>query len=273
MWDALTPYTGFVTSSNVFSHKHLWFLSVLFAMFLGFALAYRLVSMFPPAGETIARRRSSKRGVLLALLTVGVVTFVLFFLVSRAVGWGYHAFLLANLVHMDFARLSTNAVFFGLGVFAFSRGWFEGDDPPGLVRGWTPVAVALLAVFTALNFLPGLEMTVAVEALLSLLRAFLGLAIFIALTSFAGRRWNRPRPFLDRVSRNSYMIYIVHYPFHGALAVLLMGWGLPPLVNFALVSVVPFAAAYMVSEYGIRRRPAATVLVGVVVNAVMLAVG
>ncbi|MCD6308690.1 MAG: acyltransferase family protein, partial [Candidatus Latescibacteria bacterium] len=135
MWDALTPYTGFITSANIFSHKHLWFLSVLFAMFLVFAAVYRVASMISPLQGNDGHRQSSKRGVILALFTVGVVTFVLFFLVSLAVGWGYHSFLLVNLVHMDFARLSTNAVFFGLGVFAFSRSWFEGSDPPGLVRG------------------------------------------------------------------------------------------------------------------------------------------
>ena len=149
--------------------------------------------------------------------------------------WGYHAIIIASIIHFEPSRLVYQGIYFALGVYAYSRRWFSGGKAPGTLVVWAPVCVLLLIIQIFFLFNGSLELTVGMKFVFSLLRSFLCLSIFIVLLFLAYRFWNSPSSVDRKMGANSYTIYVIHYPLHAAFALMLLGLKINILVKFGIV--------------------------------------
>ena len=122
-----------------------WFLSLLFAFFLVFALGYALVRKWRGTGiQPAAHKVESGNSILITLVTFGLLMsaayFVLLLLVPDS-SW------LTLYMFMEFqvTRLVPYAGAFAFGIYAQSRGWFTDGKPLGSLTLWG-VASAILTV-------------------------------------------------------------------------------------------------------------------------------
>jgi peptidoglycan/LPS O-acetylase OafA/YrhL len=76
-------------------------------------------------------------------------------------------------------------------------------------------------------------------------------AISAWLLSFRARM-NRSSRFWDWLSRRAYAVYILHPPVLVTIALLLHGWGAPPLVKFLVVGSLTCAATWLVADPLVR---------------------
>ncbi len=270
MKSAGTFYTGFVTSPDQFSHRHLWFLSVLFPCFIVLGILHWISKKWlntAVANET--RKPSSDSAILTALVLLGLLSAAGFFTVKLFFRWGYQSTQILGLIHFDPSRLVVFIIYFSFGVYASSRKWFSGNRGLGRLIYWIPFCLIMFAVYIYLSYFRSLTMTTGVKFVFSFLRSFLCLSIFVVLMTYAGRFWNNPSPFTKKLASNSYYIYIIHYPIHAVSAVLLMNSTIYLPVRFLIVYCVTFIASYVVSQYVIKPFPRLSVLGLAVVNIVL----
>jgi len=272
MGSACEFHTGFTTSPDQFSHKHLWFLSVLFTFFVVYGLLHgfreRFLSRSTPEESKRTRQDPSAQKV---LVLAGILCAAGFFVVKLFFRWGYQAILVASVIHFEPSRLVFYVVYFCMGIYAYSRGWFAGGKSFGGVGVWTALCISSFGLYTYFNFSGSLTLTVGVKLMLSALRSLLCLSIFVVLVSFAERFLNRPSKTWRRLSSNSYTIYIIHYPIHAAAAVLLLNSGIPVLLKFWLVFGTTIAASYLLSEYAVKPFPKTSVAGMILLNIVLFA--
>jgi len=265
-----TFYTGFVTSPDQFSHRHLWFLSVLFPCFIVFAILHGISKKWiNTSGSHETRKPSSDAAILTALVLLGLSSAAGFFTVKLFFRWGYQSTQILGLIHFDPSRLVVFIIYFSFGVYASSREWFSGNRGLGRLMYWIPLCLLMFAVYIYFSYFQSLTMTTGVKFLFSFLRSFLCLSIFVVLMIYAGRFWNNPSPFTKKMSSNSFYIYIIHYPIHAAAAVLLMNSAVYLPVKFLTVYGISFIASYAVSQYVIKPFPRLSVLGLVAVNIVL----
>jgi glucan biosynthesis protein C len=124
-----------------------WFISLLFAFFLVFALGYALARKW--RGTTIrlvARKIESGNSVLIVLLAFGLLTSVAYFVLLLFVpdsSW----FTLHMFLEFQVTRLVPYAGCFALGVYAQSRGWFADGKPLASLTLWGAISVVLAIAY------------------------------------------------------------------------------------------------------------------------------
>jgi len=272
MGSACEFHTGFTTSPDQFSHKHLWFLSVLFTFFVVYGLLHGLRERFfsgsAPEKPKGTRRDSSVQRV---LVLAGILCAVGFFIVKLFFRWGYQGILVASLIHFEPSRLVFYVVYFCMGIYAHSRGWFTGGKPLSGIGVWTVLCISSFGLYTYFNFSGSLTLTAGVKLMLSALRSLLCLSMFVVIVEVARRFLNHPSAVWRRLSSNSYTIYIIHYPIHAAAAALLLNSGIPVLLQFWLVFGTTLAASYLLSEYAVRPFPKVSVAGMALLNIVLFA--
>jgi glucans biosynthesis protein C len=249
-----TFQVGLWTSDRM-NQMHFWFLSLLLTFFVVSGLLYALrgrVASRPDAFPT--RRTASAISILRALLLSAILASIGYFIVSLMVpdmSW-----VTADLLwQFQPGGLVLYVACFLLGTLAFSRGWFEGYAFPGRLTVWAPVGLALAAGFlfvghdvfartSTSNLLP--------PALLlnfSFLRTFLCLSVLVVFIACAQKYGKRPMRLNQKLSTNSYNIYLVHIFFVTFFQDVLVIWrGGPPMAK----TVVIFFAVLPIS-YGISR--------------------
>jgi len=268
MADAATFHTGRVATADSFSHRHLWFLSVLFAFFVIFTAAYAAEQRFSRRSSELPHREpATPREITWTLVMLGIISAAAFYIVKLFVPWGYQATLLLGLVHFDPSRLGMYAVYFPFGVYAYSRGWFTGGVQPSGLRIWLPLSIALLVLQSYLSIAGIPEVTALTKPFLSLLRSFLGLSMFVSLLILF-RQYLNSGTGLDRIlSSNSYTVYIIHYPLVPAAAIALMATAVPILVKCMVIFAVSYVISYVLAEFFVKRHPRLSVAALVLVNA------
>ena len=265
-------YSGFITSPNQFSLKHLWFLSNLFVFFMVFALIYHIWKRIAGGTESAVAKPAGKPRIYETLFLGCVLSALGFFALTLIFQWGYRAILVASVIHFEPARTAIHAIYFSMGVFARSRNWFTEGKNIGGFPVWATAWVVLFGIFCWVSLFGSFELTTGVKFVLSFLRAFFSLSMFVTLVLFFQRYWNSTSRLNRILSSNSYMVYIVHYPIHAAAAALLVAWGAPVIVKFAIVYAVSFFLSYALAEYLIKPKPRLSVLVAVIVNVVLFIV-
>lgn len=265
--------TGY-TSSHAFSHKHMWFLSNLFVFFLVFAAVWEIYRrMSKDRQDTVTRAETPLiPSPVTVMAGAAVLSGLLFFLASYLYQWGYHALLVAGLVHFEPTRLMFYIVYFPIGVYAYSRGWFGENARLGSLKLWTALCVLLLAAYSYVSLFVSFEMTAMAMFLMSMFRSALTVASLGALVTVGFSKCNRPAPVDAFFARNAYIVYIIHYPFHAVIAALMIALPLPIIVKAGILFVATTAVSYLASEYAVRRHAYLSAAAAVLVNALMLVV-
>ena len=124
-----------------------WFISLLFAFFLLFALIYALARRWR-GGATLPAGRKMMTGnsVLVALVVFGLLTSVAYFVLLLVVpdsSW----FTLYMFLEFQVTRLVPFAAYFAFGVYAQSRGWFADGKPLGSLTLWGAISAVLAVAY------------------------------------------------------------------------------------------------------------------------------
>ncbi|HSR29008.1 MAG TPA: acyltransferase family protein [Anaerolineae bacterium] len=272
--------SGFLDMTQHFYQRYMWFLSLLLLLFVVFWLLYEARKKWGPASGPFAKAgATSNRSPYPALAVTGLLSVLLFALAKSLTSsldnpldmvW----FSLGNVTQFQLAKLAFYVPYFGLGVYAYSRGWFKGGKDVGKPWAWGLICLLL----TLGSMLVGRNLTRATEPSLGLQLAF---AVIYPLWTFsflgvftacAFRHWNRATPLNRRLAANSYNMYLVHYVFALTLPLLLSVWaGGTTLVKFGIVAQLTILLSYLVSHYVIRPYPR-LVVIGLGGLSVLLAV-
>ena len=269
MAGAAAFHTGRVASPDTFSHKHMWFLSVLFAFFILFSAVYAAAKRFSQRSSERPRREpATPREITWALVMLGIVSAAAFYVIKLFVPWGYQATLFLGLVHFDPSRLGVYAVYFPFGVYAYLRGWFTGESQPSGLRIWLPLSIALLLLQSYLTVAGIPDVTALTKPMLCILRSFLGLSMFVSLLILFRQYLNSGTGLGRILSTNSYTVYIIHYPLVPAAAIALMGSSIPVLAKCAAIFVVSYVVGYILAEYAVKPFPRLSTAALVALNAI-----
>jgi glucan biosynthesis protein C len=245
-----------------------WFISLLFAFFLVFALIYALArrgrggAALPAAGKP-----ASSRSVLVALAVFGLLSFAAYFILLLFVpdsSW----FTLYMFLEFQVTRLVPFAGSFALGVYAQSRGWFASGKPLGSLALWGALSVVLAVAYLVFgqpmfaDTAGTASLTVGYLLVFAFLRSFLLLLLLVLLVSFGIRFWNYASGFDRQLAAASYNIYLVHFFIVVALQEALLKWaGGPVPVKIAIVFLAALSLSYAFSRWVLARHSRAFAIV------------
>ncbi len=234
---------------------HFWFLSLLITFFLALALFQAIRNKgFGPFGGPATKAPASNKSILKAFLVVAGLTSLCYFLVILFTP-DMSLITIALLWQFQPASLVSFIACFTLGVFAYSRQWFGGNEFPRRLFIWVPMGVLLTAGFfsigqdifahplTSHRLPPGHLLA------FSFTRTLLCFGFLVIFISYARKYWNRPSRFNQNLAENSYNIYLSHIFFVVSLQDVLMIWpGGGALTKAVIVFLVALPISYVMSR-------------------------
>ncbi|MGC9158150.1 MAG: acyltransferase family protein [Terracidiphilus sp.] len=221
----------------------LWFLGVLTVFYLGLSAVYAL---YKPLGR-IAAQGGRPSG----LFWIG------FLLVPAAV------FVFINQFWFDFqwvpvhyvlwvqpTRVSLEAFYFALGVYAYRQQWFAADGYRPRFALWLPVAAVTGAVFLVYKLKVGFLMPLFAErAVHGLLHCFFCLCTTLALVGLFQKYLNRTNPFFSRLALGSYPIYVIHLPIVFFFNLMVRGYDWNIFLKYGVVCALSLVVSYLIGAY------------------------
>ena len=237
-----------------------WFLSLLFALFVVFALVYALSRRWR-SGAILpaARPATSGNSVLVALVVFGLLTsagyFILLLLFPDSSWFTLHMFL-----EFQVTRLVPYAGCFTFGVYAQSKGWFAEGKPLGSLALWGAISAALAVAYLLVgqpvfaDTAGTANLPVGLLLLFAFIRSFLLLSLLVVFVSFGVRYWNHASGLGRQLTAASYNIYLVHFFIVVTLQIALLKWiGGPVPAKIAIVSLATLALSLAISRWILAR--------------------
>jgi glucan biosynthesis protein C len=237
-----------------------WFISLLFAFFLVFALLYALArrgrggAVFPAV-----RKPVSGRSVLGALAVFGLLTSAAYFILLLFVpdsSW----FTLYMFLEFQVTRLVPFAGCFAFGVYAQSRGWFADGKPLGSLARWGALSVVLALAYLVFgqpmfaNTAGTAHLSIGYLLVFACLRSFFLMSQLVLLVSFGIRFWNHASGLDRQLAAVSYNIYLVHFFIVVGLQAALLKWtGGPVSVKIAIVFLAALSLSFAFSRWVLAR--------------------
>jgi glucans biosynthesis protein C len=238
-----------------------WFIWVLFFFNLLFAVTYALMGKM--YRNTDNRIRAFGNRPLLTFLLLALLTWILYVPVAYTIGAGTWT----GFGPFDFqlSRILLYVGYFMAGVLIgnsdFNNGIFARSS--GLVRRWKIWCILALAVYGILtvNGTNDILKNMVIKGTLPEFAAWMiyytvyisscSLSCLAFLTTFRAKM-NTPKPWLDSLAANAYLIYLIHYVFVVWTQFLLMDLDTPALGKFLIVFLNSLACSWMSSVF-IRR--------------------
>jgi peptidoglycan/LPS O-acetylase OafA/YrhL len=237
-----------------------WFLSLLFALFVVFALVYTLSRRWRSgASLPAARPATSGNSVFVALVVFGLLTsagyFILLLLFPDSSWFTLHMFL-----EFQVTRLVPYAGCFTFGVYAQSKGWFAEGKPLGSLALWGAISAALAVTYLLVgqpvfaDTAGTANLPVGLLLLFAFIRSFLLLSLLVVFVSFGVRYWNHASGLGRQLAAASYNIYLVHFFIVVTLQIALLKWiGGPVPAKIAIVSLATLALSLAISRWILAR--------------------
>ena len=244
-----------------------WFISLLFAFFVVFAIIYAVTRrQWSGAVAPAEREAASERSVLVTLALFGVLTFVGYFatlLVVPDTSW----LTLGMFLEFQPTRLVLLVCYFVLGVYAQSGQWFADARSLGNPALWGGISVALAIaylmvgqpLFRDLAGVPGLSIGLLLP--FALIRSVLVLSVFLFLLTVGFRYWNRANRLDRELSATSYDIYLSHVWFVAIIQAALLQWSGSPAIKALIAFLVALGVSFAISRWAIERHGRATAAV------------
>ena len=267
----LSYLEGFPTQLSFFPHTltqgPYWFLSLLFAFFVLFALVYSLTRRRRVGTVAPAERKvTSGSSVLVPLAVFGVLTFAVYFvslLLIPDTSW----VTLNMFLEFQPTRVVLLVCYFAFGVYAQSHKWFAGAKSLGNLALWGVISVALVVAYLFVGQplfgdLAGVQgLPVGLLLPFAFIRSFLLLSVLVVLLSVGLRYWNRSSRIDREFSATSYNTYLTHVWFVLIIQAALLGWIGSSLTKFVIVFAVALALSFVISRWVIGRHGRATAAV------------
>lgn len=234
---------------------HLWFLIHLLVAMTAYALWRQLVP-HSAAGGGRAAALPGTGAILGFIAALGLVIFIvrIWFPID-------HWTALPLLVPVEYAHLPQYASLFVVGLVAGHSGWFR-RFPTRRGLCWLAVGLAAAALAYAYSLVAGWLGTNWFSAgganwsslVQSLWEAVLCTSLAIGLPVLFREVADRQGPFLRALAGDTYTVYVIHIAVLVALQITLADAALPPLVKFALVTLVGVPLCFLLAA-GLRRLP------------------
>ena len=173
-----------------------WFISLLFAFFLLFALVFALTHRQRRSKILPAERKvRSGNSMLVALVIFGLLTSVGYFILLLLFpdsSW----FTLQMFLEFQVTRLVPYAAYFAFGVYAQSRGWFTDGKSLGSLVLWGPISAVLAVAYLVVGQPVFANTTGTANLSVGFLLVFAFLRSFLLLSLLVVSRLSR-RPLLE----------------------------------------------------------------------------
>ena len=233
-----------------------WFLSLLFAFFLVFALVYALLRKWRDADiHPTTRMIESGNSILVALVTFGLLMSVAYFVLLLFVpdsSW----FTLYMFLEFQVTRLVPYAGCFSFGLYAQSRGWFTDGKPLGSLTLWGAISVVLAVSYLVFgqpmfaDTAGTANLSIGYLLAFALLRSFLLMSLLVVFVTFGVRYWNHASKLDQQLAATSYNIYLVHFFIVIAFQAALLGWtGGPVPIKIAIVFLAALTMSFAISRW------------------------
>ncbi len=167
--------------------------------------------------------------------------------------------LIGKLVFIQPARFIFYILYFFLGILANKQEWnFQKQaDNSKWLTFW--IILAFISIPSIASFAYFFFKNISSSYLLilfnSFLRSFCSLSMLILLISWFNIYQNKSSEIKQKLSRNSYGIYLVHLPIVVGLQFSLIQWSIPNVLKFLVVSISSLLFSYLASEYFLRKLP------------------
>ena len=147
-------------------------------------------------------------------------------------------------------RVSLEAFYFALGVYAYRQQWFATDGYRPRFALWLPLAVVTGAVFLVYKLKAGFLMPeFQVRALHALLHCFFCLSSTLALVGLFQRYLNRTGALLGRLAVGSYAIYVIHMPIVFFFNLMVRGCDWNIYLKYGVVCLLSVTVCYLIGAY------------------------
>lgn len=278
----IMPPMNQVMQNDLFYQRYMWFVSLLLAFFLIFALVYRLKpGWFQFNEQSPGLSGRPIRSTLKTLLAIGLITFIgstiltgLMFAVSTGVSNPESWFTLGNLIQFRVSRIFLHVTYFILGIWTFGKGWIQSGRFPGHPKTCgVAFTVSLIAYYISLFMMKMAsgEMQQLLGMVFWLCLNFFTISTLTLFLSLGGNYLNRPSQVGQNLASHSYQIYLGHYVF--VLICQLVFTQVPALpveIKFLSVALLSTAGAWSASRFLVKPYPRLTV--GILVIAFFLMV-
>ncbi len=230
-----------------FSPFHCWFLAVLmvfFMVFAGWNHFFRRCASDAQA-VVVASRRSIMAWLLWCTVAAAAAIAVITYIHPES-SW----LTIGPLLQFQTPNVVLYCVYFAMGVVAYRRRWFDGDQPLGSCAMWVSGCVLLcIPYLIGMDWMadhPSVLESPSFATLHWCYRVVLCLAFLGAFIAYAQRYANRPNTWNQHLAANSYKIYLLHMVVVIMLQWLFLLWvDGPTYVKFVTVSLLSIALSYV----------------------------
>jgi hypothetical protein len=254
----------YIGAPRIGGQLHLWFMSLLLFFFLVFAIVWKVAGLWGKQTRNRTSGPNSVENIPLRLLLFGAGIGAAYYVVVHFFP-RINDFLQVSLLSFEPTKIIANGGFFGLGVYAYCRGWLAENKALGSVAFWLSLLVASLLTFLVSgndilvarsipHGFPELQLLIFAAA-----RSFLCLSVVMLMLSVARRYWRSPSILIRRISDNSFHIYIIHlFIVLGCQGALLNWPGGSTWEKLLIVFLLAFGISYIISRFVTRKFPKTT---------------
>jgi hypothetical protein len=243
--------------TDQFYQRYLWFLSELLAFMVIFCFIYVVWAKWLERNSLAIsdeKNFSSKKRTLM-LVVLGFAIGASYFLVDFFTSMGTSFFTLGNIIQFQPIKLGMFVGYFALGVYTNSRKWFTDDKPLASIKtsALTTVILSIGMIIVGRAYFRDTTHSLVLSMGFAFSLSFLGLSLLVLFTSLAMKYWNKPSTFQQKVTPNSYRMYLVHYIPVMIFPLFLSSWiGIIAEMKFLIIFLASLLVSYGTSHYILR---------------------
>ncbi|UCH38276.1 MAG: acyltransferase family protein [Candidatus Bathyarchaeota archaeon] len=239
-----------------FYQHYLWFLSLLIVFFVVLSGFYFLKKewVYNPSNTSehsrVFGKSFQKVFFISGLLLSGYYYAIIQFVPSEAT-----FFTMGNIIQLQPARLGLYFGGFLLGIFAFTKNWFKNDEAPTTVfkAGSTTIILLVGTILIGKLYFESLIPSSEIQLSFALMYNFLCLSTLLLLITTAKKYWNTPSKTHQKLTLNSYNIYLFHYAPIIIIQLLLSSiTTIPAVIKSVIVFSITLIICFGLSQYIVR---------------------
>lgn len=240
--------------TNQFYQRYAWFLSELLAFLVIFCFIYVMWNKWMKGNDvatSIGKYFSSEKRTFM-LIVLGFAIGASYFLVDFFSSVGTSFFTLGNIIQFQPIKLGMFVGYFALGVYANSRKWFTDENPLASIKtsALTAVILSIVMIIVGRAYFRDTTHSLVLSMGFAFSLSFLGLSLLVLFTSLAMKYWSKPSIFQQKVTSNSYRMYLVHYIPVMIFPLFLGSWtGIIAEIKFLIIFLASLLVSYVTSQY------------------------
>ena len=239
-----------------FYQHYLWFLSLLIVFFVALSGFYLLKKDWIYTQTPLSKHsRVFGKSFQKVFIFSGILLSGYYYAIIQFVPSESTFFTMGNIIQLQPARLGLYFGGFLLGIFAFTRNWFKSDELPTTVfKAGSMTALLLLGtILIGKLYFDSVIPTSEIQFTFALIYNFLCLSTLLLLITAAKKYWNTPSKTHQKLTLNSYNIYLFHYAPIIIIQLLLSSvTTVPAIIKSIIVFTMTLIICFGLSNYIVR---------------------